>query len=244
MLHRTLVIVTLLVGIVGCTSTKTSNTARTGTEQLLISNAVDQSLAKVDFRPMTGKKVHVEDKYLDAIDKGYITSSVRHHVLYSGAELAAKPEEADVILELRSGGVGTDISDSYLGVPGIQIPGAIALPDLKLVTRSRQSAYAKIGLVAVDAKTHRVLGEGGVSLAMSDDNNWFVMGVGPYQDGSIKREVSSSIGSIGGSVPAILPTSVSFRRGKTNRVDESEKIELTGSEEDPNTGGKVRTSEF
>ncbi|MES2790588.1 MAG: DUF6655 family protein, partial [Planctomycetota bacterium] len=58
----------LLLVLIGCTSTKTSNTARTGTEQLLISNAVDQSLAKVDFSQMAGKKILVEEKYLDSVD--------------------------------------------------------------------------------------------------------------------------------------------------------------------------------
>src|SRR4051812_4507544 len=126
---------------VGCTSTKTSNTARTGTEQLLISNAVDQALAKVDFTPMAGKKILIEEKYLDSVDKGYIISSIRHHVLHAGGQLTAKADEADIILEMRSGGVGTDNSDAYLGLPGITLPGMVSLPDVKLITRTRQSAF-------------------------------------------------------------------------------------------------------
>ena len=57
---------------------------------------------------MAGKKVLVEEKYLDSVDKGYVVSSVRHHVLHAGGQLATKPEEADIILEMRSGGIGTD----------------------------------------------------------------------------------------------------------------------------------------
>ena len=52
---------------VGCSSRKRSDTARTGREQLLISNAVDQSLSKCDFSAFQGAKVFVEDKYLESI---------------------------------------------------------------------------------------------------------------------------------------------------------------------------------
>ena len=229
--------------LAGCTSTKTSNTVRTGTEQLLISNAIDQSLSRVDFSPLSKKKVLVEDKYLECVDKNYITSSVRHRVLSAGGELAIKPEEADVLLEIRSGGVGTDISDSYVGMPGLQIPGAIALPDVKLMTRTRQSAYAKIGLVAVDAKTKKVLGDGGVSLAMSDDNNWFFMGVGPYQDGSLKREVIRSVGA-NDTLSTLIPDAVSFHSPDIQEFDESQKIELAaGEEKDEPSRSKVNEEE-
>lgn len=204
-------IASLLLVLVGCTSTKTSNTARTGTEQLLISNAVDQALGKVDFTPMAGRKVMVEEKYLDSVDKGYIVSSIRHNVLHAGGHLTAKPEEADIILELRSGGVGTDISDAFLGVPGISLPGMVALPDLKLITRSRQSAFAKLGIVAIDAKTQQELPVGGVSLAMSDDNNWYVMGVGPYRQGTVEKEVEVSVGPGTGAMDGMVPPIVSFK---------------------------------
>jgi len=201
----------LLLVLIGCTSTKTSNTARTGTEQLLISNAVDQALGKVDFSQLAGKRVLVEEKYLDSIDKGYIISSIRHNVVHAGGHLAAKPEDADIILELRSGGVGTDISDAFLGVPGISLPGMVSLPDLKLITRSRQSAFAKLGIVAIDAKSQQELPVGGVSLAMSDDNNWYVMGVGPYRQGTVEQEVEVSVGPGTGAMDGMIPPVVAFK---------------------------------
>src|SRR6476660_4840215 len=88
----------------GCTSTKQSNTARTATEQLLISNAVDQSLNKVDFTPLAGSCVFVEEKYLDCVDKGYILGSIRHKLMQAHATIAGKAEEANAIMEVRSGG--------------------------------------------------------------------------------------------------------------------------------------------
>jgi hypothetical protein len=236
----TLVVLGILLGLSsGCTSTKTSNTARTGTEQLLISNAVDQSLSKVDFRPMAGKKVLIEEKYLESTDKGYVASTVRHHVLQAGGALVAKPEEAEVILEIRSGGIGTDTSDSFLGVPGISLPGMLTLPDVKIVTRTRQSAFAKLGLVAIDAKTHQVLGDGGTTLSMSDDNKWFVMGVGPYEDGSMNREVKTSLNSGWNAGSAPIPNSVVFSRpaGSSTNDTGSSRVQLAAESDHPAGSG-------
>ena len=184
-----LVVCAAMVSLTGCTSTNSSNTARTATEQMLVSNAVDQSLSKVDFQAFGGRKVFVEEKYLDCTDKNYVVSSVRHRVLMQGGQIASKPEEADLILEVRSGAVGTNSSNSFLGIPQIQIPGMFATPEIKLINRVNQSGTAKIGLVAYDAKTHQVLGDGGMSLAKSADNNWYVFGIGPWQNGSVKSEI-------------------------------------------------------
>lgn len=178
-----------LAALPGCTSTSNSNTARTATEQMLVSNAVDQSLSKVDFEAFGGRKVFVEEKYLDCVDKNYVLSSVRHRVLMQGAQIVPKVEEADVVIEVRSGAVGTNSSNSFVGIPEITIPGMFATPEIKLVNRVNQTGMAKIGLVAYDAKTHQVLGDGGVSLARSDENNWFVFGVGPWQSGTVKKEI-------------------------------------------------------
>ena len=185
-------LVVWMLAVAGCTSASSSNTARTGTEQLLVSNAVDQALSKVDFQTFGGRNVFVEDKYLDCVDKNYVLSSVRHRVLMQGSQLVPKAEEADVVLELRSGAVGTNTSNSFLGIPQIQIPGLFATPEVKLVNRVNQTGMAKIGLVAYDAKTHQVLGDGGVSLAKSDENNWYVLGIGPWQNGTVKKEVERS----------------------------------------------------
>lgn len=176
----------------GCSTPTTSNTARTAVEQLLISNAVDQSLNKVDFRPFQGHAVHLSDAYIDAVDKPYVVGSVRHRLLTAGAKLVDKPEEAEIVVEVRSGGVGTNTSKTFVGIPEIALPGMLTIPELKFAERSAQTGLAKLGLVAYDAKTREVLGTGGLSLSQSSDNNWFVAGVGPIQRGSIKDEVKRS----------------------------------------------------
>jgi hypothetical protein len=194
----------------GCANMKKSDTARTGKEQLLISNAVDQSLSKINFEPFSGRNVFIEDKYLDCVDKGYVSSSIRHRVARAGGTIVAKVDDADIYLEPRSGGVGTDNADRYLGIPEIVLPGMLTLPEVKLISKSNQTAVAKIGMAAYDAKSMRLLGEGGNSLAQSTDNNWFVLGAGPYQEGSVKREVARSTSWTPQHGQRELPTYIAF----------------------------------
>jgi len=217
--------------MVGCTSTKQSNTARTATEQLLISNAVDQSLNKVDFTPLAGSTVFVEEKYIDCVDKGYIVGSIRHKLLQAGAMLAVKPEEADAILEVRSGGVGTDVSSSYLGVPGFTAPGMIGIPDIKIVTHDTQKGIAKIGIVVYSTRSKRELGEGGVSMARADDTNTYFMGFGPKQSGTLQYEVMRSTALQPGQQIREIPIDVAIGRpAAAKSTADDPALKLTGGE--------------
>jgi hypothetical protein len=215
----------------GCTSTKQSNTARTATEQLLISNAVDQSLNKIDFTPLDGSAVFVEEKYIDCVDKGYIIGSIRHKLLQAGALPAAKLEEADAVLEVRSGGVGTDVTSSYLGIPGFTAPGMLGIPDIKIVTHDSQKAVAKIGIVVYSVKSRRELGEGGVSMASADDTNSYFMGFGPRQSGTLRYEVNRATGRRPGQQVREIPSEVAIAPPpKDESPPERAKVKLSSSE--------------
>lgn len=199
-----------VVSLCGCASTATSNTARTAKEQMLLSNAVDQSMDKVDFTPLYRQKVLVDEKYLECVDKLYVVATVRHKVMNAGGVLVSDAKDAEIIMELRSGGVGTDTSESYLGTPEIALPGMLTIPEIRLAERKTQYGYAKIGMVIYDKASGSVLGEGGMSMAQSDDNNWYLFGVGPFQNGALKGDVQKSRLIPRGMSQRQLPTMVAF----------------------------------
>ncbi len=203
--------VTTLLLPAGCASTSTSNTARTAKEQMLISDAVERSLSKVDFRPVAGQNVFVEEKYLDCVDKPFVVGSVRHQVMRFGGRLVDAADGADVVIELRSGGVGTDTSESFLGTPEIALPGMLTIPEIHLAERKSQKAYARIGMVMYDARSRAVLGEGGVAAAESDDHNWFVFGIGPVQSGSLEESIRAAQRPAPGMKFRKMPTVVAFQ---------------------------------
>ncbi len=205
-------------GLLGCASSKTSNTARTATEQLLISNAVDQALDKIDFRAFRGHTVFLDERYVECVDKQYVISSVRHRILHQGAILVPKAEDAEVLVELRTGVIGTDVADSFLGVPEVTVPGMLTLPEVRILTRQVQTGTAKLGIVAIDAKTKEVLGEGGMTLAQSDTNNWFVAGIGPFHSGSIHGEVENMTQGPAANKWNYIPSTVVFAKPKQETV--------------------------
>ena len=185
----------LLCTLVGCSTTKSTDTPRTGSEQLLISSSIDHALDKVNFSPLSDSRVFIDDKYVDCVDKNYLVASVRHRVMAQGAILAPAADKADIVLELRNGAVGTDRVESFFGIPEINLPAPmpVALPEVRVITKESQFGTAKIGIVAYDAKTNEVLGTGGLTSARSDDNNWFIFGVGPWKDGSVKQEMNIAL---------------------------------------------------
>ncbi len=179
---------------IGCTTTRTSDTSRTGMEQLLLSNAVDQTLDNTPLPPVSGRKVFLDTQFLDSVDKGYIVGSLRQRLLNSGALLSDKKEDSEITLEICSGGVGTDNINSFIGIPGMAMPGPlpIQIPEVRMFEKVSQFGTAKISLVAYTTANGQLLFDSGKSLARSDDNRWSVFGVGPFQSGSVRQDLQTA----------------------------------------------------
>lgn len=192
--QQTIILATLLAAFCGCNSTRITDTSRTGVEQLLISNAVDKSLDKVDFSGLAGRAVYVDEKYLESVDKKYIVGAIRQRAFGVGCRLVEKPDEADIIVEVNSGAIGTDRSEGFLGIPAIAAPGPLPVqfPELKVFSQSTQYATAKLGLVAYDVQTKRALSVGDLARARASNSNWFVLGLGPLSTGSLREEIAQA----------------------------------------------------
>jgi hypothetical protein len=191
----------MLVGctlLVGCATQKESHTPRTGVEQLLISSAIDQSLDHVSLAPLRNRKVFLETKYLDCVDKNYVIVSMHQRLLRAGTQMVDKPTEADVIVEVGSGGVGTDGQELFVGIPEIPLPppSPIAIPKMSFFTRNKLNGTAKLLVVAYEAKTKRPVLQQGPSLARSDQNTWNVLGTGTTRTGSVPDEIAAATGEV------------------------------------------------
>lgn len=198
-----------LIFLSGCATHKESHTARTGVEQLLVSSAVDQSLAKVNFSPLQNRKVFLETKYLDCVDKNYIIVSMHQQLMANKAKLVDKPDEAETIVEVCSGGVGTDAEELFVGIPEIPLPppSPIAIPKLSFFTRNKMNGTAKILVVAYDAKTKSPVINGGSTLARSDQKTWNVLGTGTVQTGSVPTEIANATGEVDFNIVSVMEAS-------------------------------------
>lgn len=201
---ETLLLCVVVTLATGCATTSSSNTARTGAEQVLISSAIDRAMSNIRFGDFANHSVFIDDKYLDGtVDKGYLVASIRHRVMSAGGSIAAAADKADVVLEVRSGGVGTDSEESFIGMPALGIPGLpIELPEVKIANRTSQIGTAKIGLIAYDPKTGKALGRGGQATALTHSNDTYVLGVGPFRNGAVvdTRENAVGYSGVGGSL--------------------------------------------
>lgn len=185
----------LLVAVLatGCGTTRWTDTRRTATEQLLISDAVDRAVQQVDFSHLAGADVYFDDSYLSTIvDQDYVISSLRQHLLASGCVLKEKREDARYVVEARAGAIGTDRHDLLYGLPATNLPTLVpipgvptALPEIPVVKRTDQLGVAKLAVFAYDRVTGQSVWQSGVSSTNSAAKDFWVLGMGPIQRGTI-----------------------------------------------------------
>jgi len=199
-------LVLVCANFLGCASMKESDTARTGLEQLLISSAVDKSLDKVDFTPVSGAKVFLKADYLESVDKNYVLMSMRSRLLTNGCTLVDKAEESDVVFEVASGGVGTDRTDLEIGSPAIPLGLMGTIPKVTIYERKRAMGTAKLCIIATDTKTKQPVINSGFSLARSDHQHWSMMGTGPIISGSVARQLEENTGTSESLIPTASAT--------------------------------------
>ncbi|HVX62441.1 MAG TPA: DUF6655 family protein [Pirellulales bacterium] len=193
---RLCLLASLFALLSGCATMKESDTARTGVEQLLISQATDHALDKVDLRPVAGAKVFVDTQYLDCVDKNYVIVSLHQRLMAIDCRLCDKADDADVVLEIASGAVGTDRHELFVGIPEIPLPppSPIALPKLAVFNRAKAMGTAKFRVVAFDAKSHRAVINSDVALARSDYRHWSVIGSNSVASGTVPDELKKQTG--------------------------------------------------
>jgi hypothetical protein len=178
--------------LAGCGTTRWSDTPRTATEQMLVTDAIDRAVSALDLRALAGKRVYLDTTYLrNVVDNDYLVSCFRQHALASGCVIKAKPDDAEYVVEIRAGAVGTDRHDVLFGIPASQVPvstGAAmpqAFPEIPVVKKTDQRAVAKIALFAYDRLTGQPVWQSGATPLTSTAKDIWIFGAGPFQRGSI-----------------------------------------------------------
>lgn len=194
----------LLLGLVasGCTGEiRESTTARTATEQLLVSTAAERAVSGFEEqvkKVLSGKRVAIDESRLDAVDKNYLVSAVRNllsrnnvrvvpnakkkYLVKGGQEVELEPQ---YVLELRSGALGIKDSDFGLGIPPLPIPvpntnlTSIA-PGLYLFYRNKQEGWAKFQFWIYEPSTDSYLAQTGDLWGRAYYTKWTFFGIGPF----------------------------------------------------------------
>lgn len=170
------------------------------TAQLLLSDAVDRSVANIDFTPLAKEKVYLDSRFLQfkndsVVTTNYVISSLRQQMIVAGCLMQERIEDADYVLEARVGTLGADGYDINYGIPPSSAVNSAAslvsssqlpvLPEISLAKRTEDMAAVKIAVFAYENKTKEPVWQSGTSLAKSEASGTWVLGAGPFKRGSI-----------------------------------------------------------
>ena len=184
---------------VGCGTTRDQR----ATQQLVMSDAVDRSVQHIDFRPLSNQKVYLDNSYLrhvkgeGFVNSEYVTSALRQQIVAAGCLIQDSPQDADIIVEARLGVLGSDDHRVTFGVPensaissaislipnGPKIP---AIPEMAFARREAREAAAKIVAFAYHRESRKPIWQSGVKHSMATARDTWVLGIGPFQSGSIR----------------------------------------------------------
>lgn len=190
-----------LVMLIGCGTTREYN----ATQQLVMSDAVDRSIARIDFRPLSGRRVYLDTSYLRHVKGGgfvnseYVTSALRQQIVAAGCLIQDASADADLVIEARIGTLGADDHRVTFGLPENNavasavslIPGSPNLPtvpEIAVARREAREAAAKIAAFAYDRETRAPIWQSGVDSSFATARDTWVLGVGPFQGGTIREQ--------------------------------------------------------
>ncbi|MFN3522928.1 MAG: DUF6655 family protein [Phenylobacterium sp.] len=148
--------------LAGCATATQTTPGRTATEQLLVAHAAEQAAKKIEIPLPAGSRVFVLPAGFGGEEGQYAISALRSTLANRGYALAQKPEEADVVLEVRKAALSIDEMSHLIGIPSVTLPNIAALsaftvPELSLYARRDRSGVAEFLLFAYDAKSGKPL---------------------------------------------------------------------------------------
>ncbi len=182
----------------GCSTVRVTDPSATATQQYLTSEAVSRAISQLSFESLRGRKVFIDNSYLAEAEKGFATAEFRAVVLQAGAYIKTERSEAEIIIEMRSNGIGIDRYQSMVGLPAIYGPptgseaagaGAITqtvvTPEVAITKNIRQVGYASISYVAYWADTGEIVTGSGPYVGKTLREDWWFLGFGPRTIGNV-----------------------------------------------------------
>ena len=225
-----------IVGLSGCGATK----SYTATDQLLMSDAVDATVAKVDFGPLAGKLVYLDSTYIKMqkgallIDSDYVISSLRQQMVGAGVQIVENRDDAELVAEARLGALGLDGHNVIYGIPAsngfsaasstiVGAPVIPAIPEIAFARHEAKSGAAKVAVFAYDRVSREPYWQSGIAKSASSSHDTWVLGIGPWQKGTIYDRTRFAGSALNGGQPLdaedrSIRTSAAFQAYRRSRL--------------------------
>jgi hypothetical protein len=148
----------------GCAfSRPPSQTVRTATEQLLLSQAIERSLHDLSVPLAEGSTVMIETvgfavpptAFL-AADLNYARDTVAGRLGRLGLRIHPKNEEPQYLMRVLVQSLGTVQGETFFGIPSVAVLG-FALPELTLYKAQFQSGYMRYSIDVYESATGRFI---------------------------------------------------------------------------------------
>ncbi len=187
-------LVALLACCGGCSSSvRVSDPPRTATEQFLLSGAAAQAVSQLSVESLSGRRVFIDTQYFAGAEQAFVIGELRAMLLHKGVQLMPERDMAEIVMEIRSGGVGVDRSDFLLGVPSILLRAGnedgtdvpLATPEVALVKNIDQIGIASVAFVAYWRETGELVASSGPFIGVTRREDWWFFGLGRRTVGDI-----------------------------------------------------------
>lgn len=144
--------------LTGCSTPKTTDTARSAVEQKLIATTIERSLSKADFTEFRGEKIFLDYNYLEPqVDKKYVQGILEMLMAECGITLVGKEEESAYVVQPLCGVLATDQHRFLLGSPPLPIPIpdttiSIVIPEIAVFSKFTRTAHARFSFNILKSK--------------------------------------------------------------------------------------------
>jgi hypothetical protein len=197
-----LVLLAAALMLAGCTGARTSEPARTATEQLLISRAADQAAAQLSLGIPKETRVFVDRQFFQSYDDGYALNAIRTQFLRQGLALVDDRTKAQVIVTVSSGALSTDENSLLIGIPQLTVP------EIALFKSAQDKGVAKFVATGYDAQTGKMITTTDPQYGFSHQTNHTVLLFFSWQTGDLVApdvdENSLSVSNIAHAIPGEL----------------------------------------
>jgi hypothetical protein len=190
----------IAVTLRGCATIRVTDPPRSATEQFLMSEATRKAVDQLSAEALRDRAVYVDTSYLissayPSPENLFYVAELRNKLLLGGVRLADKREQAQIVLEVRTGGIGIDRLEYLLGIPATYLSGTtvetsgtevpLTTPELAIVKSTKQYGFASAAFVAYWADTGELVASSGPFIGKTLREDWWILGFGPRTVGDI-----------------------------------------------------------
>jgi hypothetical protein len=189
----------------GCSSIRVTDPMETADQQFLESEATRLAINQISTDQLRDRKVFVDPTYLAIVQQSapplaftqtpqpylFLLAELRSKLLLSGARLVDRKEDAEIVVEARTGGISVNHLEMLIGLASITIPteGVASVPfttpELAILKSTKQYGYASVAFVAYWRDTGEIAASSGPFVGRTAREDYWILGFGPNTVGNV-----------------------------------------------------------